>query len=217
MAARRTRTARGARPTAHRDHRGRGEQYRKVTAQPHCPRLDACRPTWPRGGGNHGLTVNANQQIVAWLRDAHAMEHSLEQVMIRHVAAASDYPEIQERLQQHLDQTRQHRTLVEECLESLGTKPSLVKAVAGGFMGAVEGMSTGVFQDELVKNALADYAMEHFEIACYSALVAAADDAGLTEIGYTCSEILREEVEMADWLEEQIPVLTRMYLHAPAV
>ena len=83
-------------------------------------------------------------------------------------------------------------------------------------MGAMEGMSTSVFRDELVKNAIGDYAMEHFEMACYSALASAADDAGFTEIAQTCREIFGEEAEMADWLEEQIPELTRLHLHSAA-
>lgn len=157
--------------------------------------------------------MNEKQQLAAWLRDAHAMEQSLEQVLLRHAAAARDLPPVQERLEEHLAETQRHRDQVAVCLAVLGEKPSAVKTAAGGFMGAMQGMSTGVFQDELIKNALADYAMEHFEIACYSSLIAAAEDAGLDEIADICSEILREEVAMADWLEHQIPALTRMFLH----
>jgi ferritin-like metal-binding protein YciE len=157
--------------------------------------------------------MEPNEQIMTWLRDAHAMEQSMEQVLTRHVDAARENPALHERLDQHLIETRRHAQLVRHCLERLGDKPSMIKSIAGGFMGAMQGMSTGVFQDEIVKNALADYAMEHFEIGCYSSLIAAADDAGLDEIRQTCGEILREETAMATWFEEQIPGLTRLYLH----
>jgi ferritin-like metal-binding protein YciE len=160
--------------------------------------------------------MDEKQQIVTWLRDAHAMEQSLEQVLVRHIAAARDLLEVQARLEQHLEETQRHRDLVAECLELLDAKPSTVKSAAGGFMGAMQGMSTGIFQDELVKNALADYAMEHFEIACYSSIIAAAEDAGLERVAQICSEILRDEVAMANWLEEQIPALTRLFLHPSA-
>ncbi len=86
--------------------------------------------------------------------------------------------------------------------------------MAGGAMGMMQGMSTGMFRDELVKNAIADYAMEHFEMACYSALASAAEDAGLTELAQTCREIFGEEAEMADWLEEHIPEVTRLHLQS---
>jgi ferritin-like metal-binding protein YciE len=160
--------------------------------------------------------MEASEQLTAWLRDAHAMESSLEQVLARHIAAAREHPELCAGLERHLDQTREQRESVARCLEILGTTPSGVKAMAGGFMGAMQGMSTGVFQDELIKNALADYAMEHFEIGCYSSLIAAAEDAGHDTIARICADIMREEVEMAGWLEDQIPQLTRLHLHPSA-
>jgi ferritin-like metal-binding protein YciE len=153
-----------------------------------------------------------HEQIITWLRDAHAMETSLDQVLARHIAAAADHPDVQARLELHREETRQHARRVAGALDALGADVSTVKSAAAGFMGAMEGMATGAFRDEIIKNALADYAVEHFEIGCYSALVAAAEEAGLEEIARTCSGILRSEVEMANWLEDQIPALTRSFL-----
>lgn len=160
--------------------------------------------------------MEQHEQLVTWLSDAYAMEQSLDMVLARHVAAAREHPEVQQRLQQHRDETRRHEELVAGCLEMLGAKPSAVKALAGGFMGAMQGMSTAVFQDELVKNALADYAMEHFEIACYSSIIAAAEETGQQEIARTCGEILRDEAAMANWLEDHIPAITRLHLQQAA-
>ena len=156
------------------------------------------------------------EQIIGWLADAHAMEQSLTNVLQQHAKEARDLPELRERLELHLEETRRHSERVRSCLETLGSSPSTMKSVAAGVMGAMQGMSTRIFRDEIVKNAIGDYAMEHFEMACYSALASAAEDAGLTEIAQTCREIFGEEAEMADWLEEQIPELTRMHLHSAA-
>jgi ferritin-like metal-binding protein YciE len=156
------------------------------------------------------------EQIIAWLSDAHAMEQSLTRVLQQHIKDARDAPEMRERLERHLDETRRHAERVRSCLELLGTTPSTMKALAGGAMGMIEGMSTGMFRDERVKNAIADYAMEHFEMGCYSALAAAADDAGFAEIARTCREIFGEEADMADWYEEQIPEIARMHLQQSA-
>ncbi len=60
---------------------------------------------------------------------------------------------------------------------------------------------------------LADYASEHFEIACYRSLIAAAEEAGKPQVAEVCSEILEDEEAMADWIEEQIPEVTRLVLH----
>jgi ferritin-like metal-binding protein YciE len=61
------------------------------------------------------------------------------------------------------------------------------------------------------------YSMEHFEIACYRSLIAAADEAGRPEIVKICEEILREEEAMARWLEQRIHDVAKMsLLQAPA-
>ena len=45
--------------------------------------------------------------------------------------------------------------------------------------------------------AVASYAFEQFEAACYRALVTAAEQAGEREVASTCATILREEEDMA--------------------
>lgn len=155
--------------------------------------------------------MSQKDQIIAWLKDVHAVEQNLTNVLEQHIKDARDLPELRERLERHLDETRRHSERVRSCLEALGSSPGTIKSMAGGAIGMIEGMSTGMFRDELVKNAIADYAMEHFEMACYSSLATAAEDAGLSDIARTCREIYSEEAEMADWLEEQVPEITRMH------
>src|SRR5690606_25559107 len=78
------------------------------------------------------------KQLIAWLRDAHAMELSLVKVLENHAKDASDFPEVRERDLQHLDETRRHAELVEQCLEILGDHPSSAKGVMGKAMGKVQ-------------------------------------------------------------------------------
>jgi len=161
--------------------------------------------------------MSSKDQIIAWLSDVHAVEENLSAVLAAHCKEAEPFPEVRERLERHLHETRRHAQRVVELLRSLGSAPSAVKTAAGRTMGMVEGISTGLFRDSLVKNAIADYAMEHFEMACYSALAASADDAGLPNVAQTCREIFGEEAEMADWLEEQIPEISRLHLQSAGV
>lgn len=160
--------------------------------------------------------MEQKQQIVTWLRDAHAMEQGQENLLQSQIRECRDMPEMQQRLQQHLAETRGHRERVAAALSLLGESPSTVKSVAGGLMGMMEGMSTMMFRDVMVKNLIGDYAMEHFEIACYRALRVAANEAGFADLATMCEEILKEETAMAEWLEEQIPDTTRAHLNAPA-
>lgn len=144
------------------------------------------------------------------------MELSLAKVLENHANDAKDFPDMQSRIQQHVEETRRHAEVIVECLSLLGEKPSMAKSMMGDVMGRVQGMSTGMFNDELVKNALADYASEHFEIACYRSLIAAAEAVGQQQIAELCEQNLRDEEQMALWLEEQIPEVTRLILQQEA-
>lgn len=153
------------------------------------------------------------EQLTTWLNSAYSMEKNLAQVLENHAKDAKDHPEIQSRIEEHISETSRHAERVKECLRQLGAEPSTIKSAIGNLMGMVQGASTGMFRDELIKNMLADYASEHFEIACYRSLIAAAEEAGKPAVAEICSEILEDEEAMADWLEEQIPEVTRLVLH----
>jgi ferritin-like metal-binding protein YciE len=160
------------------------------------------------------IIMEQKQQVIAWLKDAHALEQGQENILESQIREARDMPEMEQRLQQHLAETRRHRERVADALTQLGASPSAIKSIAGGLVGMMEGISTAMFKDMTVKNLIADYAMEHFEIACYRALRVAANEAGLPAIATTCEDILKEETAMAEWLEEQIPDITRAHLNA---
>lgn len=72
-------------------------------------------------------------------------------------------------------------------------------------------MSTVMAKDRMVKDAMANYAIEYFEIASYMAIVAAAREMGLEDIASMCETIITEEQDMADWLEMQLPVVVRQH------
>jgi ferritin-like metal-binding protein YciE len=146
--------------------------------------------------------------VIAWLNDAHAMELGIAQVLERHAEEAKDHPQMQAGLQRHLEQTRRHAELVKGCVERMGGETSGVKSGMASVMGAVQGMTTKLAKDELVKNTLHDYGTEHFEIACYTSLIAAAENLGDQETVRVCREILRDDQAMADFLFQQIPPTT---------
>lgn len=160
--------------------------------------------------------MSQKEQLITWLNSAYSMEKNLVQVLENHAKDAHDHPEMRQRIEQHLEETRRHAERVKECLAALDEKPSKMKAAMSNVMGSVQGASTGMFRDELVKNFLSDYSTEHFEIACYRSLIAAAEEERQPEIARICGEILQEEEAMARWLEEQIPEVTRMTLHQAA-
>jgi ferritin-like metal-binding protein YciE len=160
--------------------------------------------------------MSHNELYISWLNDAYGMEQSLVQVLERHAMDAQSHPQMQARLQQHLEETRRHAELVKSCIQRLGSDTSTLKSGMATIMGAVQGMSTRAAKDELIKNALADYSAEHFEIASYTSLISAAMALGDTETAQVCQEILRDEEAMESWLTQQIPLITQEMLAVQA-
>ena len=144
--------------------------------------------------------------LTAWLNDAYAMENALVPILENHAKDAKDHPQVQAKIQEHLEKTRRHAELVKSCVERLGERTSGAKTGMATIFGALQSVSTGAAKDELVKNGIADFAAEHFEIASYKALIAAAQEYGDQETVRTCQQILRDEEEMARWLDQQLPM-----------
>ena len=151
------------------------------------------------------MAQTAIEQLVTWLDDAHAMESGLVGILQAQAAHFSEFPEAAARIERHITETQEHALRLERCLSQLGATPSGVKSTLSSLMGTIEGATTTIFRDRLAKDVLADYASEHFEVACYTALVNVASRLGYTDIARLCEQNLREDQAMADWLLEQLP------------
>jgi ferritin-like metal-binding protein YciE len=155
-------------------------------------------------------------ELFNWLNNAYAMELALVEVLNNHARDAAGLPHVQQHLNAHIAQTRVQADRLKNVIESSGGKVSNTKALLGNLVGQFNAVSTAMCQDELVKNALMDFASEQFEIACYTSLIAAAEEIGLAQVADVCRKNLAEEVAMAEWLQEQIPDVTRSYLRTEA-
>jgi ferritin-like metal-binding protein YciE len=147
--------------------------------------------------------------LINWLNDAYSMETALIPILENHAKDAKNYPDIQARDQQHIEETRRHAERVRSCIERLGESPSTLKTGMGSLIGNMQSVMTGAFQDELVKNCLSDFAAENFEIASYKALIAAAQEIGDQETVLACQENLREDEAMAQWLDQHLPIVVQ--------
>lgn len=70
--------------------------------------------------------------------------------------------------------------------------------------------------DEAVKGAMAGYVFEQMEIASYTVLIAAADQAGDVDTRAICQHILAQERAMASWLLDRLPAITARFLQRAA-
>lgn len=158
------------------------------------------------------MNTKAQENLIDWLRDAHAMEEQAEQMLTKTADRLENYPELKARIQQHIKETQHQSELVRSCIERLGGDTSAVKDVAGKMMAMMQGMSGLFVSDEVVKASMASYAFEHMEIASYRALIAAAEVCGDTETKRVCEQILVEEEAMAQWLADRLPDTVRKFL-----
>ena len=147
---------------------------------------------------------NLRDKLVTYLQDAHALEHELIQILESQVKDTNDYPMIQARIQQHLDETRMHEQRMADRLGAYQEKPSSGKVFGAGLVGNLLGAVGRGRTDDLSKAARDDYTAEHMEIAAYELLIATAQLYGDTETIMAAQANLRDEVRMAQWLEQHL-------------
>jgi ferritin-like metal-binding protein YciE len=150
--------------------------------------------------------------VLTWLKDAHAMEEGLVETLEKQAGHAKEFPDVQTKIQEHTEQTKQHAEKVKTCIERLGGSVSAMKSGLGNMAGALQGMTTAMTQDTLIKDALSSFSAEHFEIASYRAISEAAKLDGDNETASVCESIIKDEEAMADWLEEQLPQMVKQFL-----
>jgi len=148
--------------------------------------------------------TRAEENLMDWLRDAHAMEEQAEKMLDATSQRLEHYPELRARIEQHLEETRQQAKLIRGCLERRGADTSSAKDVIGRMTAMAQGLSGMFVSDEVVKASLASYAFEHMEIASYRVLIAAAEAVGDLETKRVCEQILVQEEAMAQWLADHL-------------
>jgi ferritin-like metal-binding protein YciE len=152
------------------------------------------------------------EMLVDWLRDAHAMEKQAEQMLANTASRIDNYPELKQQIERHLDITKTQAERLQACIERHDTGTSAVKDVAARMVGMGQALSGLFVGDEVVKASMASFAFEEMEIAAYKSLMTAAEQAGDQDTRTVCETNLREEEQMAAWLDEHIPTITREYL-----
>ena len=159
--------------------------------------------------------MDAKEEIISWLRDAYAMERSQETALEEISKSDRHSSECRTNAAMHLTETRQHATLVESLLRSLGSDTSTFKTSLGMIAETMKGLGMALSHDEPIKDLLSVYAMEHFEIACYMTLSAAADAVGLPHVMNTCDQIVLDEQRAAQNICKAIPGIVQEHLGAP--
>jgi ferritin-like metal-binding protein YciE len=161
---------------------------------------------------------NPAAELVAYLRDAHAIESQAQQFLPL-AARLIGAPGPAAVLRDHLAQTREQRRLLRQRLDAHGAAPSRLQDAALRAGALNLGAFFAVQPDTPIKVAGFAYAFEHLEVAAYGLLGEVAQRAGDAETAAVAARILDEERDAAQrisagWDEVVDTTLDRLGLAA---
>lgn len=149
---------------------------------------------------------------VSGLRNAHALEHQALGMIDRQLDRLENFPEVADRMRLHRSETEQQILRLDEVLGGLNESASGIKDAGLNLMGNMAALGHAAAEDEILKNAFANCALENFEIATYKSLIVMANETGESAGISALQESLREEQSMARWCDESIEQITQRYM-----
>jgi ferritin-like metal-binding protein YciE len=161
--------------------------------------------------------MNSTQKVIQYLNEAHGTEQALTRTLQAHIAM-TPRGSYRSDLERHLRETKSHATTLQQRLEELGERRSMVgmgvgavqsllgQAVALG-KGPIDLLRGASGEEKLLKNAKDESATEAHEIATYRALEHFARRIGDKKTARLSASIREEEESMLAVLQETITAL----------
>jgi ferritin-like metal-binding protein YciE len=154
--------------------------------------------------------------FITGVKNAHALEKEARQILSRQIERITNYPEVEQRLRIHLEETNRQEERIDEILHALGEDRSLLKDWVTQIMGKAAAVAHVPMADEILKDTFANHAFEAFEIAAYKSLIAMAEATGNTQHLAALRQTLQEEERMRQWIFDNVEKVTQMYLERSA-
>lgn len=156
-------------------------------------------------GGNGGTDDQIRTKLLPHIQNAYALENQIAEALEKHVSETADFPDVQAKIQEHLEVTKQHRDRMVQRLSAYGESPSAIKDIGSSLMGNMMGLMAGMRPDTIARIARDEYVTEHLEIAAYTLLATTARAFGDEETARVAELNLQDEVEMQQWLLQNMP------------
>ncbi|CEK10801.1 ferritin-like domain-containing protein [Legionella hackeliae] len=150
--------------------------------------------------------------LLHWLKDAHAMEKQSEQMLKTQIFRLENYPRLKKHMKLHLEETIYQQEQLEKCITRLGSHYSLLKDFSAKLIGLGQVASNMFSCDEVIQGAIDSLVFENLEIATYTILITAAENADDSETKHICEQILYQEKTMANWLLDNLSQLAKAFL-----
>jgi ferritin-like metal-binding protein YciE len=143
------------------------------------------------------MADTVEEQLVAYLKDAHALE-KMSLAMTDAAAKASRDDELRRLFEHHHEETEEHERLIRQRLEAHGEGPSALKDIGGRITAAIKGLESMLPDDSPGRIARDGFVQEETEIASYELLRRVAHLAGDEETADVATRILENERQTAD-------------------
>jgi ferritin-like metal-binding protein YciE len=155
----------------------------------------------------HDRATDTEEHVIAWLDDAYAMETELLAALCDCAVAVHAVAEARSRIDEHIDETKGHVERLRQALGSLGRSPSKAGQMIAPLSRIAMSVAPSNCSGGAVHDVVVSYAAEQFEVASYTALIAAAEHVGEAQIARLCRLNRSEDEDMAEWLEARIAIL----------
>jgi ferritin-like metal-binding protein YciE len=149
--------------------------------------------------------------FIVGLRNAHAMENEALGIMKPQLKRIENYPQVAERLDQHIRETEGQLQRLDDLLEEMSESSSTIKDTALAVMGTIAAMGHTIADDEILKNSFANFAFENFEIAAYKSLIVLSELGQFAQAKQVLQQNLTEEIAMAEWLSQNLTAVTTRF------
>jgi ferritin-like metal-binding protein YciE len=139
------------------------------------------------------------------------MERQAQEMLERQIESLENYPDLKNKLREHLGETKEQLKRLEKCLTDLDSSPSTVKDMALAFGANVVALANSAAPDAVLKCTFANAGLEAYEIAAYKSLLVMAEKAG-ARMKTVLQESLREEERMAAWVDKHVQDVTGKFV-----
>lgn len=158
-----------------------------------------------------GIT-SARDVFVTGLKNAHAMENQALSIMRPQLERLEHYPEVAQKLDAHIRETEAQIARLDQILQTAGEGASSLKDSFLSAFGGMASLGHATAGDEILKNSMANFAFENYEIAAYLSLITSARASGEAAAVPLLEQTLEEERRMASWIEGNIASVTEAFI-----
>ena len=110
--------------------------------------------------------VNAEDRLMQWLRDAHAMEEQAATMLDALAKRIEHYPDVRAKIEEHLAVTREQSRRLQSCIATRGGDPSTIKDMAGKMTAMGQGVSGMFATDDTGKTTFRFTGADGLEVSC---------------------------------------------------